>query len=61
MLLPLDPGADVAAHTFPSHMPDGQSALITIVRADGGETAGLVDLLPTATARCSTSKADGLT
>ncbi len=36
--------AGVAAHTFPSHMPDGRSALITIVRADGGETAGLVDL-----------------
>ena len=40
----IGPGADVAAHTFPSHMPDGRSALITIVRADGGETAGLVDL-----------------
>ena len=30
-------GGDVAAHTFPSHLPDGRNALITIVRADGGE------------------------
>jgi eukaryotic-like serine/threonine-protein kinase len=40
----IGPGASVAAHTLPSHMSDGRNALITIVRADGGETAGLVDL-----------------
>ena len=37
-------GSGVTAHKWPSHMPDGRSALITIVRADGSETGGLVDL-----------------
>jgi hypothetical protein len=38
------PGSGAAAHFWPSHMPDSRRALITIVRADGSETAGLVDL-----------------
>jgi eukaryotic-like serine/threonine-protein kinase len=38
------PDTGAAAHFWPSHMPDGRRALITIVRADGSETAGLVDL-----------------
>jgi eukaryotic-like serine/threonine-protein kinase len=38
------PGSGVAAHFWPSPMPDGRHALITIERADGSETAGLVDL-----------------
>jgi eukaryotic-like serine/threonine-protein kinase len=33
-----------AGHFWPSHMPDGRHALITIVRTDRTETAGLVDL-----------------
>ena len=40
----ITPGDSVVAHNWPSHMPDGRSALITIVRADGTETAGFVDL-----------------
>ncbi len=38
------PGDGVTAHNWPSLMPGGQSALITIVRADGSETGGLVNL-----------------
>jgi hypothetical protein len=38
------PGAGVTAHAWPSHMPGGRRALITIVRADGSDTGGLVDL-----------------
>jgi len=38
------PGSGTAAHVWPSLMPDGRHTLITIVRDDGGETAGLVDL-----------------
>jgi eukaryotic-like serine/threonine-protein kinase len=37
-------GDGAIAHFWPSHMPDGKHALITIRRADGSETAGLVDL-----------------
>jgi hypothetical protein len=37
-------GSGVVAHKQPSHLPGGRSALVTIVRADGGETAGLIDL-----------------
>jgi serine/threonine protein kinase len=38
------PGSGIAAHVLPSLIPDGRHALITIVRDDGGETAGFVDL-----------------
>ena len=38
------PGTGATAHFWPSHLPDGRRALITIIHADGGETAGLVDL-----------------
>jgi eukaryotic-like serine/threonine-protein kinase len=38
------PDAGTAAHSWPSPLPDGRSALITIVRADGTESAGLVNL-----------------
>jgi eukaryotic-like serine/threonine-protein kinase len=37
-------GSEVAAHYWPSVLPDGRTALITVVRADGAESAGLVDL-----------------
>ncbi|HYN09041.1 MAG TPA: protein kinase [Vicinamibacterales bacterium] len=37
-------GTGVAAHAWPSLLPDGRSALITIVRTDGSETGGLVNL-----------------
>ena len=37
-------GSGVAAHLWPSRLPDGQSALITIQKADGGETCGVVHL-----------------
>jgi eukaryotic-like serine/threonine-protein kinase len=39
-------GADgqVLAHTFPSHLPDGRHALVTIARAEGSSSAGVVDL-----------------
>ena len=37
-------GSGIAAYTWPSHLPDGRTALITIVHADGSESAGLVDL-----------------
>lgn len=33
-----------AGHFWPSHIPDGRHVLITIARADGNETAGMVDL-----------------
>jgi serine/threonine protein kinase len=38
------PAAGATAHSWPSHLPDGHRALITINHADGSETAGLVDL-----------------
>ena len=38
------PGEGVTAHNSPSLMPCGQRALITIVRADGSETGGLVNV-----------------
>ena len=38
------PGSGVAAHYWPSLLPDGRSALITIVRTDGAESAGLVNM-----------------
>jgi hypothetical protein len=38
------PGSGVAAHAWPSLLPDGRTALITIVRADGTESGGLVNL-----------------
>jgi len=40
----IEPNAGVKAHSWPSHMPDGRSALISIVRADGSGTAGLLNL-----------------
>lgn len=38
------PGSGVAAHSWPSLLPDGRSVLITIVRDDGAESAGLVNI-----------------
>jgi Tol biopolymer transport system component len=38
------PDAGVSGHGWPSYLPDGQSALFTIVRNDGSQTAGIVDL-----------------
>ena len=38
------PGSGVAAHSWPSLLPDRRNALITIVRADGTESAGLVNM-----------------
>ena len=40
----IDPASGVTAHTLPSYLPDGKSVLITIVRGDENQTAGLVDL-----------------
>jgi hypothetical protein len=40
----IDSSAGVTAHLWPSHIPDSRRALITIVRANGNETAGIVDL-----------------
>lgn len=40
----ITPGAGVAAHEWPSILPDGRAALITIVHADGTDTGGLVDM-----------------
>ena len=37
-------GSGVAAHLRPAHLPDGRSALITIVQSDGTESGGLVNL-----------------
>jgi eukaryotic-like serine/threonine-protein kinase len=38
------PGSGPKALFWPSHMPDGRHALVTIVRDDGSESAGLVNL-----------------
>ncbi|MDQ3489300.1 MAG: serine/threonine-protein kinase [Acidobacteriota bacterium] len=38
------PGSGVWAHSWPSLLPDRRNALITIVRADGTESAGLVNM-----------------
>jgi hypothetical protein len=40
----IEPGHGVSAHIWPSHMPDGKSALMTIIHDDGSETGGLVSL-----------------
>jgi len=37
-------GSGVAAHQWPSLLPDGRSALITIVHADGSRTGGMANL-----------------
>ena len=37
-------GSGVAAHTQPSLLPDGRSALFTIVHTDGSTTGGMVNL-----------------
>ena len=37
-------GSGVVAHEWPSLLPDGRAALMTIVRADGSETCGHVNL-----------------
>jgi hypothetical protein len=38
------PDAGVSGHGWPTYLPDGRSALITIMRTDGSGTAGFVDL-----------------
>jgi serine/threonine protein kinase len=38
------PGSGVTAHSWPSLLPDRRRALITIVLADGTESAGLVEM-----------------
>jgi eukaryotic-like serine/threonine-protein kinase len=38
------PGSGIVAHVRPSLLPDGRSALITIVHADGSQTGGLVNM-----------------
>ncbi|MEO5895764.1 MAG: hypothetical protein ABIS06_08700, partial [Vicinamibacterales bacterium] len=38
------PDTGIAMHSEPSLLPEGRSALITIVRADGAQSAGLVNL-----------------
>ena len=38
------PGDSVKEYFSPSHMPDGESALITIAKTDGTETGGIVNL-----------------
>ena len=40
----IDSSTGATAHLWPSHIPDSQRALITIVWANGSETAGIVDL-----------------
>ena len=40
----ITPGSGTTGHYWPSHLPDGRRALITIRHTDGSETAGLVEL-----------------
>jgi serine/threonine protein kinase len=38
------PGNDFAGYSRPSHLPDAQHVLVTIIHADGNGTAGLINL-----------------
>ena len=40
----VETASGVASHSWPSMLPDGRSALITVVRADGTETGGIANL-----------------
>jgi eukaryotic-like serine/threonine-protein kinase len=40
----IEAGSGIASHAWPSFLPDGRSALITVVRADGTESGAIASL-----------------